>query len=64
METAATIDGRYAAESDAHVFGIGGEGRSRRDGRGFDIVRLCNLFCGLDRFGQVGPAIGFEKAGR
>jgi hypothetical protein len=40
IETAATIDGRYAAESEAEVIGIGGEGRSRRDGRNFGIAAM------------------------
>ena len=53
METAATMDGRYAAESDAEVIGTGGEGRSSSDGNGFDIVTRCSLFCALTRLAYV-----------
>ncbi len=38
IETEATIDGRYAAESEAEVIGTGGGGSSRRDGRDFSIL--------------------------
>ena len=46
IETAAIIDGRYAAERDAEVTGIGGGGRSRRDGSVFGILKYCgSLLC-------------------
>jgi len=55
------MDGRYAAESDAEVIGTGGGGRSSSDGKDFDIVTRCSLFCALTRLPYARPALKSRK---